>query len=222
MSDAVWAQVDGYGETVCVHEPPFIKAAYLAAREAKLPEIAVSPAQGKFLGMMVGLSGAKRVLEIGTLGGYSALWMASYLPADGQLVTLENNPVCAGVARANFAHAGLAAHIELRYGEAIDSLKALAGEKGAPFDFIFLDANKNDYPLYLDWMLRLSRPGTVIVADNVVRGGAVSDSHSDDPSVQGVRAFLEKAGAHKKIESTMLQTVGIKGYDGFSLLRVLS
>ena len=219
--DQVWAQVDTYFEESFVHEPDALRAAYSAARAAKLPEIAVSPAQGKFLGMMVAISGARRVLEIGTLGGYSTLWMGQALPEDGELVTLEHNPVCAGVARANFAHAGLADHITLRYGEALDSFKALVGEKGAPFDFVFLDANKNDYPVYLEWILRLSRPGTLIVADNVVRDGLVTDSQSEDKSVQGLRAFHDMVGAHKKLDVTALQTVGIKGYDGFSLIKVL-
>jgi predicted O-methyltransferase YrrM len=171
--------------------------------------------------MMVRICGARRVLEVGTLGGYSALWMARGMADDGEMVTLENNPVCAGVARANFAHAGLAERIELRYGDAIDSFKALVGEKGAPFDFIFIDANKPDYPEYLHWAVRLSRPGTVIVADNIVRHGAVANAKSDDPAVVGVRQFLEDAAAHKKLEMAALQTVGAKGYDGFAVLRVI-
>ncbi len=220
--DHLWAQVDTYFEGSFVAEPEALRRVYLAAREAKLPEIAVSPAQGKFLGMMVGISGARRILEVGTLGGYSTLWMGQALPEGGELVTLEHNPVCAGVARANFAHAGLADKITLRYGEALDSFKALVGEKVAPFDFVFLDANKNDYPVYLEWILRLSKPGTLIIADNVVRDGQVADSQSDDRSVQGLRAFHDMVGAHKKLDATALQTVGIKGYDGFSLIKVLS
>jgi predicted O-methyltransferase YrrM len=220
--DQTWAAIDRYFEEEFVHEPDFIKAAYAAARAAKLPEISVSAAQGKFLALMVAISGARRVLEVGTLGGYSTLWMAQSLPEDGHLTTLEHNPVCAGVARANFAHAGLADKIMLRYGDALDSFKALVGEKPAPFDLIFIDANKADYPTYLEWSLRLSHPGTVILADNVIRSEALLDAASEDKSLQGLRAFHAMVGAHKKLEATALQSVGIKGYDGFSLLRVIA
>lgn len=216
-----WADVDAYFEETFVKEPPFIAAAYEASCVAKLPMIAVSPAQGKFLAFLVRLTGAKRVLELGTLGGYSALWMASALPEDGHLVTLDHNPVCSGVARANFAHAGLADRITLRYGEALDSLKALVGEKGPAFDLVFIDANKSDYPVYLDWCVRLSRPGGLIIADNVVRDGRVADGDDHDPGVLGLRAFHQKVGASDTLDATGLQLVGVKGYDGLSFIRIV-
>ncbi len=217
----IWSNVDTYFEESFVNEPDFLRAARAASSAAKLPEIAVSPAQGKFLAFLVQLSGAQRILELGTLGGYSTLWMAQAMSEDGRIVTLDHNPVCAGVARANFAHAGYADQVELRYGEAEDELKHLVGEKGEPFDLIFIDANKSDYPMYLDWTVRLSRPGTLIVADNVVRGGGIVDFANEDKAMDGLRAFHEKVSAHKKLDATALQLVGGKGYDGLSLIRVL-
>ena len=218
----LWGAIDRYFEEACFDEPAFLKAARAAAEEAKLPQIAVSPVHGKFLATLIHITGAKRVLELGTLGGYSTLWMAQALPSDGHIVTLDHNPVCAGVARANFAHAGYADMITLRYGEALDQLKALIGEKPAPFDFIFIDANKSDYPVYLDYCLRLARAGSLIVADNIIRdSAALLDGDTKDQAVQGVRAFHEKAGAHKRLDASPLQVVGAKGHDGLSFLRVL-
>jgi predicted O-methyltransferase YrrM len=216
----LWADVDAYLTDVFVDEPAYITAARNAAREAKLPDIAVSPTQGRFLAMLVTIAGAKRILEIGTLGGYSTLWLAHALPADGTVITFDHNPVCAGVARANFAHAGFADRIELHYGDAIDSFKALVGKKPQPFDLIFIDANKPDYSEYLKWSLRLSRSGTIIVADNIVRGGEIINLESKDPAVAALRRFNEEVAANKKLETTALQLTGSKGLDGFAIIRV--
>lgn len=216
----LWIDTDAYLAEIFAQEPPFIAAARNAARAAKLPDIAVSATQGKFLAMLVTFSGAKRVLEIGTLGGYSTLWMAHALPSDGKIITFDHNPVCAGVARANFAHARLNDRIDLRYGEAIDSFKALVGEKPEPFDLIFIDANKPDYPEYLKWSLRLSKSGTIIIADNIVRGGEIINTQSKDPAVAALRKFNADVAANPKLEATALQTVGGKGLDGFVLIRV--
>ncbi len=222
MSDrSTWCQVDSLFEELCFDEPDFLKSARRAAKEARLPEIAVTPSHGKFLAFLIQLSGAKRVLELGTLGGYSTLWMAQAMPVDGRIVTLDNNPVCAGVARANFAHAGYAEQIELRYGDAIDNLKALVGEKGDKFDFIFIDANKSDYPMYLDWCIRLAAPNALIVADNIVRGGGIVDENTDDDALKGVREFHRKVGCDRRLDASPLQLVGEKGYDGISLIRHL-
>lgn len=221
MSKELWGNIDSYFEGSFVKEPDCLKAAMKAAKEAKLLDISISPAQGKFLALLVQLSAAKYILEVGTLGGYSTLWMAQAMPEDGRLVTLENNPVCAGVARANFAHAGFAEQVELRYGDAMDSFKALVGEKGEPFDFIFIDANKPDYPEYLKWSLRLSRPGTLLVVDNVVRDGGIADNSSQDPAIKGIQKFHEMVGNDERLDATALQTVGSKGYDGLSLIRVV-
>jgi predicted O-methyltransferase YrrM len=166
------------------------------------------------------MQGARRILEIGTLGGYSTIWLARALPADGRVVTLELEPRHAEVARENLDGAGLGDLVEIRIGPAASSLQALVDEAVEPFDFIFIDANKDGYPRYLELSLRLSRPGTVIVADNVVRGGEVVNASSTDELVRGVRTFLEMAADNDRIDGTAIQTVGSKGYDGFALLVV--
>jgi len=169
----------------------------------------------------VRISGARRVLEIGTLGGYSTLWLARALPEGGRIVTLEFDPHHAAVARANLEHAGVLDRVELMVGRAVDSLAALEDSGTAPFDLIFIDADKESYPEYLDWALKLSRPGTVILADNVVRDGKVVDADCDDPRVQGGRRFTELLAAESRLSATVLQTVSGKGYDGFALAVVL-
>jgi predicted O-methyltransferase YrrM len=183
---------------------------------AGLPQHNVSPPQGKLLHLLVKLQGARRILEIGTLGGYSTIWLARALPADGCLVTLEANPAYAAVAQTNIARAGLSHIVNIRVGNALDTLPRLAQEGHAPFDFIFIDADKPNNPTYLEWALRLARPGTVIIGDNVVRNGAVADSTSSDPNVVGVRQFIELMAAHPRLSATAIQTVGSKGCDGFS------
>ena len=188
--------------------------------KAGLPAIAVTPAQGKFLQMLTEMIRARSILEIGTLGGYSTIWFARALPADGHIITLEVDPVHAEVARKNFARAGLQKMIELRLGNALDTLPLLIEGQAGPFDLIFIDADKTNIPAYFDCALKLSKPGTVIIVDNVVRDGEVVNAKSEDPSVQGVRRFLHLLGREKRVTATALQTVGSKGHDGFAIARV--
>lgn len=200
---------------------PALEAALRASEAAGLPPIQVSPLQGKLLHLLARLSGARRVLEVGTLGGYSTIWLARAVPADGAVVTLEREPRHAEVARANFVQAGVAARVELRLGPALDSLARLAEERAAPFDMVFLDANKDQYPEYLERSVGLCRPGSLIVADNVVRRGDVADDRSLDPAVRGVRRMTERIARDPRLLATAVQTVGVKGYDGFALAMVL-
>jgi predicted O-methyltransferase YrrM len=181
----------------------------------------VSPVQGALLELLARLCGARAILEIGTLGGYSTIWLARALPPGGRLVTLEAQEKHAAVARANFERAGVAGAVDLRVGRAADSLPKLAAEGAGPFDFVFIDADKAGTPEYFTWALRLSRRGTVIVVDNVVRGGAVTDTASDDPSVLGIRRFNELVAAEPRVAATAIQTVGSKGYDGFAMAVVV-
>jgi predicted O-methyltransferase YrrM len=176
--------------------------------------------QGKLLHLIAKASGARKILEIGTLGGYSTIWLARALPKDGKLITLELEPRHAEVARANFVRAGLEHVIELRLGPALKSLSELAAENRGPFDFIFIDADKPTYTEYFGWALKLSRAGTVIIADNVVRKGAVADPGSSDVNVQGIRRFLEAVKAEPRVSATAIQTVGSKGHDGFAMMVV--
>jgi predicted O-methyltransferase YrrM len=185
--------------------------------EAGLPPINVAPNQGKLLQLLATMQDTRNILEIGTLGGYSTIWLARALPADGRLVTLEAEPLHAGVARRNIARAGLENVVEIRLGPALDTLKQLFAEKRGPYDFIFIDADKEGYPDYFFWSLKLSRRGTCIIADNVVRNGAVIDPGHEDPRVQGVRRFNELLSAEPRVTATTIQTVGSKGYDGFTL-----
>jgi predicted O-methyltransferase YrrM len=218
-----WIAVDRYfcerlapAETYDVFD-----AARAKNEKAGLPAIDVTRLQGKFLEFLVRSSGARRVLEIGTLGGYSTLWMARGLPEDGQIVTLELDKHHAEIARENLRNAGVLDRVDLRLGRAIDSLQTLEEAGSAPFDLIFIDADKAVYPEYLEWSLKLSHPGTVIVADNVVRDGKVVDAKSDDPDIRGVRRFTAMVAAEPRLSATVLQTVGAKGYDGFALAIVL-
>jgi predicted O-methyltransferase YrrM len=190
----------------------------LAASEAAgLPSINVAPNQGKLLYLLAKLRGAKRILEIGTLGGYSTIWLARALPADGKLVTLEANPDHADVAQKNIAHAGLSNVASVVVGPAVESLERFLSEGAAPFDFVFIDADKKSYPDYLRFSLELSRPGTVIMGDNVIRGGRIADKSSADPDVIGLHAFFDMLSSDARVSSTAIQTVGAKGWDGFSL-----
>jgi predicted O-methyltransferase YrrM len=213
----VWTSVDEYVAAVCLLHDPALDAALEASRAAGLPAISVSAPQGKLLHLIARMVGARRMLEIGTLGGYSAIWLARALPEGGRLVTLEYEQKHADVARANIARAGLSDRVEIRVGRAIETLPGLETEGAGPFDLVFIDADKTGYPDYWPWALRLARPGTVIVADNVVRDGKVADSQSSDPNVQGVRRYLALVGAERRVTSTVLQTVGAKGYDGLSI-----
>ncbi len=221
MSESRWTAVDDYLGNLLLPRDEALAGALAASAEAGLPDIQVSPLQGKLLWLLARAQGAARILEIGTLGGYSTLWLARALAAGGSLTTLELDPKHAAVAQANLAAAGLAGRVQVRVGPALDSLRALVAENHPPFDFIFIDADKPGYPDYFTWSMRLARPGTLIVADNVVRDGAVADAASADPNVQGARRLLALMAADARVSATVLQTVGGKGYDGFALALVL-
>ena len=216
--DPLWVDVDRYIEQHLLPVDPVLVATLAANRAAGLPAIDVAPNQGKMLHLLARLARARHILEIGTLGGYSTIWLARALPPGGHLVTLEANPSYAKVAYANIARAGLSSVVEIRVGRAVDTLPGLA-EKG-PFDLIFIDADKPGYPGYFELALRLSAPGTLIVADNVVRDGAVADPDSPDPNVQAVRRYNALLAAEPRVTATVLQTVGSKGYDGFAIALV--
>jgi predicted O-methyltransferase YrrM len=222
MTDFRWADVDRYASELLVKPTDALDAAIASSDAAGLPPISVSAPQGKFLMLLAQSIGARRILEIGTLAGYSAIWLARALPSEGRLLTLEVDPLHASVARENIARAGLSAVVEVRLGPALDTLTAIRDGCAAPFDLIFIDADKPSYPLYLPLALALSHVGTVIIADNVVRKGAVIDADSSDTRVQGVRLFNELVARNPRLDATLLQTVGSKGYDGFTLARVVS
>lgn len=190
-------------------------------REGELPGIDVSPMQGKFLHLLARIQGARRILEIGTLGGYSAIWLGRALPEDGRMLTLELNPKHAAVARRNLDRAGLAGKVEILVGPATESLEKLVARMEPAFDLIFIDADKTGYPEYLRWALKLARKGTVILADNVVRKGQIADAQAEDANVQGARKFIEAVGREEGLSAAVVQTVGKKGYDGFLLARVI-
>ncbi len=220
-SEKLWTDVDNYYTELFIGADAVLGNTLASSAQAGLPDIAVAPNQGKLLHLLVRMKQARRVLEIGTLGGYSTIWMAHALPAGGQLITLELNAKHAAVARANFESAGVAERVELREGAALQSLKAMVHEKSAPFDFIFIDADKANIPAYFQFALQLSRPGSVIIVDNVVRNGAIIDKDNNDASVRGVREFNEIAAAEPRVMATTLQTVGVKGYDGFTIMLVV-
>jgi len=217
-----WSAADRCIEAWLHAEDPALDANAQANAAAGLPPIDVSAAQGKFLHLLAQTQGARSILEIGTLGGYSTTWLARALPEGGRLITLELDPTHARVARANLRTAGVSDKVEVIEGPAAASLARLHAENRGPFDFIFIDADKPGYPVYLDWALKLSRPGTAIVADNVVRKGMIADPSSDDVNVQAARTFIQKVGAEPRLNATVIQTVGKKGHDGFLFARVLS
>jgi len=216
MTQKTWTAVDDYISGMLLQPDTALDAAVEASDAAGLPDIAVAPNQGKLLWLLARMQGAKRILEIGTLGGYSTIWLARALPPDGELVTLEYDPKHSEVARENLARAGLADVVEVKTGAALDLLPTLNG----PFDFFFVDANKDGYPDYFRWALKLSRPGSVMVFDNVVRGGRVIDAKSTDALVQGVRRLNEAIAAEPRVSATAIQTVGVKGHDGFLIALV--
>ena len=220
MNGTVWTEVDRYLEEALLPEDPVLTEVMRESRAAGLPAIQVSPTQGRFLALLVQAMGARSLLEVGTLGGYSAIWMARALPPEGRLLTLEVDPTHAEVARRNIARAGLAEKVEIRRGAAIETLPKLVAEGAGPFDVTFLDADKPPSADYFDWALRLSRPGSAIVIDNVVRQGEVLDGASSDASVQGIRRLIARVAAEPRVSATALQTVGRKGYDGFLLALV--
>ncbi|HXU41740.1 MAG TPA: O-methyltransferase [Burkholderiales bacterium] len=212
----LWDKVDQYIADTLVQPDKALTAALEASDKAGLPAISVSPSHGKLLWILARLVNAKRILEVGTLGGYSAIWMARALPEAGKLISLEAVAKHAEVARKNIERAGLGARVEVRIGQALDTLPSVQG----PFDFAFIDADKQNNAEYFSWALKLSRPGSVIVVDNVVRDGKVVDARSRDASVQGVRRLNELIAAEKRVSATAIQTVGMKGYDGFAVALV--
>jgi predicted O-methyltransferase YrrM len=220
MSQDVWTAVDDYFAGQLVVEDAALSDARADAAAAGLPDIDITPVQGAFLQLLARIQGARAILELGTLAGYSTIWLARALPADGHLTTLELQPDYARVARANVDRAGVGHQVDIRVGPAADSLAALAGEGAGPFDLIFIDADKPGNPVYLRWALRLARPGTVILLDNAVRRGAVADADTDDAGAIGVRQFTELAATESRLTATAIQTVGAKGHDGFILARV--
>jgi predicted O-methyltransferase YrrM len=217
----IWAEVDRYlGNLLAPHDAGLAHATQ-TNQDKGLPSIDVPPLLGKLLDLMIRISGARRVLEIGTLGGYSTIWMACALSEGGRVVTLELEQKHAEIARANFKAAGVADRIEVRIGTALESLRAMHESGLAPFDLIFIDADKQSMPEYLDWSLKLSHPGTVIIADNVVRDGKVLNAKTRDPHVRGVQQFLERVAANPRLSATAMPTVGARGYDGFAIAIVL-
>jgi predicted O-methyltransferase YrrM len=223
MSESqLWDDVDEYFTTHLARNDDALEAALRDSDAAELPQIAITPLQGKFLQLLAQIQGARTILEIGTLGGYSTIWLARALPEDGRLISLEYNPKHAEVAARNLARAGLERIVEVRIGPALESLPKLADENPPPFDLVFIDADKVNNPNYVEWALRLTSAGSLIVVDNVVRGGRVADADSKAPDVLGSRAAVELIGSHPRLSGTAIQTVGSKGYDGFALARVLA
>jgi len=222
VTEKIWQAVDGYYGTLFDPSDPVMTEVLAASDAAGLPAIQVSPLQGRLLMLLAQSVGARRILEIGILAGYSTIWLARALPPAGHLVSLEYVPRHAEVARTNIARAGFAAQVEVRLGKAADNLATMIAAGEEPFDLVFIDADKQSYPAYLEAVLKLVRPGSLIVADNMVRGGAVADAKSSDPMVQGVRRFNEIVAHESCLCATAIQTVGDKGYDGFVLARVLA
>ena len=221
MSQDLWTRVDDYINSVTIGPDAALEAAAAAAAAAQLPPISVTPAQGKLLHLMARAHGATRILEVGTLAGYSTIWLARAVPPEGRVITLESDARHADIARANIERAGLTGRVDVRLGNALDTLPQLAAEQQPPFDFTFVDADRTNLAEYFDWAVRLSRPGSVIIVDNVVRKGAVVDPSSDDPNVKGVRRFNDRLKGDTRVTATMVQTVSAKGYDGFAMALVL-
>jgi predicted O-methyltransferase YrrM len=220
-----WTAVDHYITDLLVPTDEVLDAVVVASDAAGLPPISVTPNQGKLLEILARVQGAHTILELGTLGGYSTIWLARALPAGGRLVTIEAEPRYAEVAAANIARAGFAEAVEIRVGAALQTLPQLVAEGAGPFDLIFIDADKANNPGYFEWSLKLSRPGTLIITDNVIRDGAILDPDAYDPElgdkgIQGVRRFFEMVATEPRVSATAIQTVGGKGYDGFALVLV--
>lgn len=222
MDKELWTAVDRYFIEKLIPPDPVLEQALSANAAAGLPHIDVAPNQGKLLHLIARIHRVQRILEIGTLGGYSTIWLARALPPNGKLITLEAEPKHAEVATGNIARAGLSSVVDLRLGPALDSLQTLWQESTQPFDLIFIDADKENNPGYLEWSLRFSRPGTLIICDNVVRDGALLDAQTSNAAIQGTRRFFEMAAADPRLDATALQTVGMKGYDGFAMALVVS
>ena len=220
MSEELWTEVDQYFSDRLLATDPILESALEESASAELPAISVSPNQGRFLQMLAQILGARSILEVGTLGGYSTIWLARGLRPGGRLISLEVDEKHAEVARRNLSNARLDGVVELRVGNALETLPELAAEGRTPFDLIFIDADKQNIPTYFEWALKMSRPGTLIIVDNVVRKGAVIDGESTDPNIQGVQRFVDSLGADSRASGTVIQTVGIKGYDGFAIVLV--
>jgi len=220
MTQELWTAVDNYIVETLVPSDPVLDEAVRASDEAGLPSIQVSPPQGRFLYVLAKVQGARRILEIGTLGGYSTIWLGRALPQDGRLVTMEIDPKHAEVARANIDRAGLSGQVTVLNGDAHNLLAELERQTEVPFDLTFIDADKASIPFYFESALRMSRPGSLILVDNVVRDGAVIETDSTDPSVQGVRKLNEMISANGRLTATVIQTVGVKGYDGLAIALV--
>jgi predicted O-methyltransferase YrrM len=221
MSQDLWTQVDDYINQIAIKPDAALDAAAAAAAAAGLPPISVTPAHGKLLHLIARAQGAKRVLEIGTLAGYSTIWLARAVLPAGQVISLESNERHANIARENMLRAGLSARVQIRVGAALETLPRLATEKQPAFDFTFIDADRANVAEYFDWAVKLSHSGSVIIVDNVVRKGAVIDATSDDVNVTGVRRFNDRLKADTRVTATVLQTVSAKGYDGFVMALVL-
>lgn len=221
MNQETWSAVDAYFEDCLIGEDPALENALRASAEAGLPLIHVTPTQGKLLHLLARIQGARKVLEFGTLGGYSTIWLARALPESGKLISLEANSDHAAIAETNIARAGLSHIVDIRVGRALDLLPVLYQEDIGPFDLVFIDADKSNIPEYVDGSLKLSRPGTIIIVDNVVRSGLVADSADQDLGGRGVRHFCQLIAGNPRLSATAIQTVGSKGYDGFSLAIVM-
>lgn len=221
MPEQTWNDVEEYIDATLIGRNKLAEMTLAASTAAGLPLIAVSPNQGKFLQILARAVNAQRILEVGTLGGYSTVWLAGALPEDGRLITLEADSHHAHTARQNFERAGLDSIVELRFGKAHDTMPEMLAEHIEPFDFIFIDADKKRIPLYFDWAMKMAHPGTLIVVDNVVRKGALADANSQDEHVTGVRELHERLAKDTRVSATTLQTVGAKGYDGFTIAIVL-
>ena len=220
MTQKFWTRMDRYINDLLVPSDPALEAELKSSKAAGLPQISVTPNQGKLLQILARSLKARRILEIGTLGGYSTIWLARALPKNGRLVTLEADPKHAKVARANIKRAGLSKVVEIRYGRAQETLPQLLRQHLGPFDLTFIDADKTGYPEYFIWALKLSHPGSLIIADNVVRDGAVANPRSKDPNVRAIRRFNKLLAAEPRVSATAIQTVGSKGYDGFAIALV--
>jgi predicted O-methyltransferase YrrM len=221
MTQELWSAVDQYIDDELALTDPVLAAALTANTEGGLPAIDVTASQGKLLYMLARLIGARRILEIGTLGGYSTIWMARALPPDGKLITLEFEPKHAEVAKSNVGRAGFSKIVDVRVGAALDSLPVIEAENGGPFDLFFIDADKVNNPNYFEWAIKLSRKGSVIIVDNVVREGGLADATSEDAAIRASRKVTELLGSDPRVDGTVIQTVGTKGYDGFAIATVV-
>jgi predicted O-methyltransferase YrrM len=217
MTQQLWTSVDDYITRLFIQSDPIMQDTLAASEAAGLPSISVAPNEGRLLMLLAQLCGARNILEIGTLGGYSTIWLARGMVSEGSLITLEANPKHAEIARLNIARAGFTDRVEVRVGPARDTLSQLASEGRRPFDLIFIDADKESYPEYLAWSIKLSRPGTLIIADNVIRDGKILDPTDTDPRVQGARRFNQLLADEPRVKATVIQTVGGKGHDGMAM-----